>query len=123
MKPLAASLRSDRPARLLRAVLGVIVALVLCWGPGAGRLAPSESPLFAAKAAQYVALPGELRFSRPGKAPLPASPVPPVGMPPAGAPVPVAVSWRVAEWSGDTPGVLPALPPVRPASRAPPLTA
>lgn len=119
----AASLRSDLAARVLRAGLGVILLFVLCLGPGAARLAPSESPFFAAKAAQYVALPGELRFARPGKAPLPEPPAAPTGLPPAAAPVPAVSSWRLAAWSGDTFGVLPALPPVRPASQAPPLTA
>jgi len=123
MRPQAAFPGSDRPARLLRAVLGVLLLLVLCCAPGGARLSPSESPIFAAKAAQYVALPGELRFARPAKPAQPEPPVPPSGLPFAAAPRAPAAPWAPADWRGDALGELPAAHPVRPASQAPPLTA
>lgn len=123
MIPQAASSRSDLPVRALRAVLGVILLLVLSCGLGRSPLQTSESPYFAAKAAQYVALPGALRFTRPGKAPLPETLTPPPGASSAGALTAPAVAWHLADWTQDAFDVLPGCPPVRPASQAPPQTA
>jgi len=123
MIPQAASSRSDLAARALRAVFGFILLLVLSCGLGPAPLQASDSYAFAAKAAQHVALPGELRFTRPGKALPPELPAPPPGASGAGALTPPAVAWRFADWTQDAFDVLPACPPVRPASQAPPLTA
>ncbi|WP_128151472.1 hypothetical protein [Paenirhodobacter ferrireducens] len=123
MIPQAASLRSDLAARALRAVFGFILLLILSCGLGPAPLQASESPFFAAKAAQYVALPGELRFTRPGKPLHPDLPAQPPGASDTGALTAPAVAWRFADWTQDAFDVLPGRPPVRPASQAPPLTA
>lgn len=123
MTPPAAFSRSALSARTLRAVLGGLLLLLLVWAPGTVRLSVGESPFFAAKAAQYLALPAEFRLLRPEKAARPTPSMPLAGGRSSEAPPGPAAAFWLADWTDAPFRELPATHPVRPASQAPPLTA
>lgn len=106
-------------ARLLRAMAGFCLVLLLCaWQvPASGKIA-ADLPV-ATRAGHYLALSAEIRVARPAEVRQVPSPTPPWAQPPAD----IVMAGTPTPWADPVPPCpIPAVirPPVRPTSQAPP---